>query len=122
MSVHRIRRSNIPAAPISGSGGVRDNRGTPVDSRTRLRLSLGPALEFKTSNLRLVVLGLVVPRPGRRDARWLAGVGRIGSKSWSRVAPGVRPSWPRGPVPPWSAKVRSVALSARMPRVAPMNG
>ncbi len=50
---------NTPAAPIPDPGGVRDGRGTPVDSRTPPPVARTGS-QFKTSNLRLVVLGVVV--------------------------------------------------------------
>ena len=50
---------NSPAAPIPDPGGIRDGRGTPVDSRTPPPVARSGS-QFKTSNLRLVVLGLVV--------------------------------------------------------------
>jgi hypothetical protein len=50
---------NAPAAPIPEPGGFRDGRGTPVDSRTPPPVARTGS-QFKTSNLRLVVLGLVV--------------------------------------------------------------
>jgi hypothetical protein len=59
LSVHGSDDPNIPAAPIPDPGGVRDGRGTPVDSRTPPPVARTGS-QFKTSNLRLVVLGLVV--------------------------------------------------------------
>ena len=60
MSVHHGPDDpNVPAAPIPDPGGVRDGRGTPVDSRTPPPVARTDS-EFRTSNLRLVVLGLVV--------------------------------------------------------------
>jgi hypothetical protein len=60
MSVHHGPDDpNAPAAPIPDPAGVRDGRGTPVDSRTPPPVAWTGS-RFKTSNLRLVVLGLVV--------------------------------------------------------------
>jgi hypothetical protein len=60
VSVHRGPDDpNTPAAPIPDPGGVRDDRGTPVDSRTPPPVARTGS-QFKTSNLRLAVLGLVV--------------------------------------------------------------
>jgi len=50
---------NTPAGPIQDPGGVRDGRGTPVDSRTPPPVARTGS-QFKTTNLRLLVLGLVV--------------------------------------------------------------
>jgi hypothetical protein len=50
---------NAPAAPIPDPAGIRDGRGTPVDSRTPPPVARTGS-RFKTSNLHLVVLGLVV--------------------------------------------------------------
>jgi hypothetical protein len=59
LSVHGSDDPNIPAAPIPDPGGVRDGRGTPVDSRTPPPVARTGS-RFQTSNLRLMVLGLVV--------------------------------------------------------------
>ncbi|TMK92818.1 MAG: hypothetical protein E6G43_01980 [Actinobacteria bacterium] len=60
MSVHHGHDDpNAPAEPIPQPGGFRDGRGTPVDSRTPPPVARTGS-QFKTSNLRLVVLGLVV--------------------------------------------------------------
>ena len=60
MSVHHgPRRSERPGRTIPDPAGIRDGRGTPVDSRTPPPVAWTGS-RFKTSNLRLVVLGLVV--------------------------------------------------------------
>jgi hypothetical protein len=55
----RARRSERAGRTDTGAGRFRDGRGTPVDSRTPPPVTRTGS-QFKTSNLRLVVLGLVV--------------------------------------------------------------
>ena len=94
MSVHGSDDPNIPAGPIPDPGGVRDGRGTPVDSRTPPPVARTGS-QFKTSNLRLVVLGLVVFVLVVAILVGSRGVDRIGSKVLDRVAPGPRHAPPR---------------------------